>query len=296
MSYRQMLELSSAQDQHTILKVWRQERAFRIGKPLCYSGFALSIVATIADFIWSNTFVFSADIILLCGFALSLFWLKSKSRPTYFWWPLYIAFWISTLPSYWATGGIQSPFLGLNLVTYYIIGALMDTKNKTLKYLIFSLCHIPLLLVIEYLHPLSRNSALSPIFTSIITTLMLSAVYVCVNAMLKTENELSLEFALHFRHLAKTEDVLKKKQQQLNEAQAIANVGSWEWDVENDHVSWSDELFKIFEVGKKNFDPSLKAYFERQNPMILLDALQPISETARDCRAGIYLPYWHRMS
>lgn len=34
----------------------------------------------------------------------------------------------------------------------------------------------------------------------------------------------------------------------LNEAQAIANVGSWEWDIANDKISSSDEACRIFEL------------------------------------------------
>lgn len=34
----------------------------------------------------------------------------------------------------------------------------------------------------------------------------------------------------------------------LREAQAIAKIGSWEWDVESDKVMWSDELYKMFNL------------------------------------------------
>lgn len=39
---------------------------------------------------------------------------------------------------------------------------------------------------------------------------------------------------------------LKTNEIQLTEAQHIANLGSWEWDVLTDKVRWSDELFGIF--------------------------------------------------
>jgi signal transduction histidine kinase len=32
----------------------------------------------------------------------------------------------------------------------------------------------------------------------------------------------------------------------LRRAQAIAHVGSWEWNIESDTISWSDELYRIF--------------------------------------------------
>jgi PAS domain S-box-containing protein len=33
---------------------------------------------------------------------------------------------------------------------------------------------------------------------------------------------------------------------QLSEAQALAHIGSWEWDMRRDVVSWSDELYRLF--------------------------------------------------
>jgi PAS domain S-box-containing protein len=34
----------------------------------------------------------------------------------------------------------------------------------------------------------------------------------------------------------------------LGEAQALAHIGSWEWDIRRDVVTWSDELYRIFGV------------------------------------------------
>src|SRR5258706_573261 len=39
---------------------------------------------------------------------------------------------------------------------------------------------------------------------------------------------------------------LKANEMQLKEAQTIANLGSWEWDVQADKVTWSDELYLIY--------------------------------------------------
>jgi PAS domain S-box-containing protein len=41
------------------------------------------------------------------------------------------------------------------------------------------------------------------------------------------------------------EDTLRRNQQRLSAAQEIAVVGSWEWDVGTNTLSWSDELFRI---------------------------------------------------
>ncbi len=39
----------------------------------------------------------------------------------------------------------------------------------------------------------------------------------------------------------------------LQEAQRLANLGSWSWDVRQDRVAWSDQLFEIYGVPRKAF-------------------------------------------
>jgi len=50
------------------------------------------------------------------------------------------------------------------------------------------------------------------------------------------------------------EEDLRKRTEELKEAQRIAVVGSWEWDPDADTVVWSEELFRV--MGR---DPSLPA-------------------------------------
>jgi two-component system CheB/CheR fusion protein len=39
----------------------------------------------------------------------------------------------------------------------------------------------------------------------------------------------------------------------LKQAQKIAHIGSWQWDIKNDKLTWSDEMFNIFGISKNNF-------------------------------------------
>ncbi|MEX2103137.1 MAG: ATP-binding protein, partial [Gaiellaceae bacterium] len=51
----------------------------------------------------------------------------------------------------------------------------------------------------------------------------------------------------------------------LGEAQALAHIGSWEWDIRRDLVTWSDELYRIF--GVPPGEPvTYTAYLERIHP------------------------------
>ncbi len=49
---------------------------------------------------------------------------------------------------------------------------------------------------------------------------------------------------------------LIKNENHLREAQSIANIGSFEYDLEFDKISWSDELFNLFGLDSKSFLPT----------------------------------------
>jgi PAS domain S-box-containing protein len=62
------------------------------------------------------------------------------------------------------------------------------------------------------------------------------------------------------------ENELIDKQKKLEVSQKIAKLGSWEWDVFNDYVSWSDEMFSIYEIKPEEFKPNLRGFLERLHP------------------------------
>lgn len=266
MPYRERFQSSAKGNPKEILAIWRDERATRIGRVLCYSGLILAAVATLVDLFWSDFYVVVTDFLLLLGCAVSLYWIRAKSRPTYYWWPLYWGFWISILPSLWVTGGINSPFFGIDLAALCMIGVVMEGKKRSLVYLVFTFLHIPVFYGIERFYPLSTAASPPVDLTAAITGITLLAVFICLYAFLRTEENLAAEFAAHYQDLEKTEANLKSSETQLREAQSIANIGSWEWDIAADRIVWSDELMRIFGVSKENFDPSYQAYLQRLAP------------------------------
>ncbi|HVF52999.1 MAG TPA: PAS domain-containing protein [Actinomycetota bacterium] len=59
---------------------------------------------------------------------------------------------------------------------------------------------------------------------------------------------------------------LQRREEQLIEAQSIAHLGSWEWDIGTDRVEWSSELYRIFDVDESGAPPTYAAYIERIHP------------------------------
>jgi PAS domain S-box-containing protein len=44
------------------------------------------------------------------------------------------------------------------------------------------------------------------------------------------------------------EEELRRSERRLAEAQAVAHLGSWEWDIRRDDVAWTEEVYRIFGV------------------------------------------------
>jgi len=53
---------------------------------------------------------------------------------------------------------------------------------------------------------------------------------------------------------------------QLNEAQSIAHIGSWDWDISSDRVTWSDEMYRVFGSEPQSWDVSYEKLLDLVHP------------------------------
>ncbi|WP_062054950.1 PAS domain-containing sensor histidine kinase [Sediminicola sp. YIK13] len=56
------------------------------------------------------------------------------------------------------------------------------------------------------------------------------------------------------------QETINKKTSQLIEAQELAHIGSWEWDVRSNKIEWSDELYRIYELDPEEFEPNYESF------------------------------------
>ena len=75
---------------------------------------------------------------------------------------------------------------------------------------------------------------------------------------------------------------LKANEMLLTEAQQIANLGSWEWDVQANKVSWSEELYRIYGLQAQEFDASYEASLTCVHPDDRKLVESTIEQTLRD--------------
>ncbi|MBI5360390.1 MAG: MEDS domain-containing protein [Planctomycetes bacterium] len=64
----------------------------------------------------------------------------------------------------------------------------------------------------------------------------------------------------------KAEDTLRKREKLLSKTQEIAQLGSWELDIVNNRLSWSDEVYRIFGLEPQEFVATYEAFIERVHP------------------------------
>lgn len=64
----------------------------------------------------------------------------------------------------------------------------------------------------------------------------------------------------------RAEEALRKSETSLREAQRIARLGNWEWNVLSNDLHWSDEVYSIFGLAPPDFGGTYPAFLERVHP------------------------------
>ncbi len=62
------------------------------------------------------------------------------------------------------------------------------------------------------------------------------------------------------------EDALQRSEARLREAQSIARMGFWDWNIVTNELYWSDEIYRIFGLSKSDFGATSDAVLESIHP------------------------------
>jgi len=66
--------------------------------------------------------------------------------------------------------------------------------------------------------------------------------------------------------LEKVQADLQKSESSLSRGQEIAHLGSWDWNIVNNTLLWSDEIYRIFGLKPQEFSAEYAAFLERLHP------------------------------
>ncbi|ABK42720.1 diguanylate cyclase with PAS/PAC sensor [Magnetococcus marinus MC-1] len=75
-----------------------------------------------------------------------------------------------------------------------------------------------------------------------------------------------LVVGMDITELKSFQQALLRNQANLAHAQAIAHLGSWQWELENGRMHWSDETFRIFGEPLQSFEPTFEDILSRTHP------------------------------
>ena len=62
------------------------------------------------------------------------------------------------------------------------------------------------------------------------------------------------------------EDALRRSEASLAEAQRLAHLGNWDWDIVNNTLFWSDEIYRIFGLTPQSFGATYEAFLNSVHP------------------------------
>ena len=90
------------------------------------------------------------------------------------------------------------------------------------------------------------------------------------------------------------EDALRKSEASLANAQRIARLGNWDWNLVTNELAWSEETYRIFGISQDEFDGTYDTFLQRVHPddrdFVQLAARRAISGTVYSIDHRILLP------
>src|SRR5205085_12159268 len=81
------------------------------------------------------------------------------------------------------------------------------------------------------------------------------------------------------------EENLRESQSQLAQAQQIAHLGSWEWNMIEDKVTWSEETRRLYGFEPDELGLSMEKCIARLHPEDAARVQQAMAEAVRTCQS-----------
>ena len=103
----------------------------------------------------------------------------------------------------------------------------------------------------------------------------------CIVAHAENGNKELVLFLTDITERKLAEEALLHQKMMLSRTEAIAHIGSWEWDMTTDTVMWSEELFRIFELDPSRGAPPFAQQRQLYQPESL-ERLRKVAEAAQN--------------
>lgn len=108
--------------------------------------------------------------------------------------------------------------------------------------------------------------------------------------LLECLSNIGIELGRHFEKIEAI-DKIKHSEELLRNAQHIARLGSWKWDIANDEIIWSDEMYEIYGL-KKEYKIKYEEYLRLIHPDDVNNARSKVKDAIENKRS---FSYYHRI-
>ncbi|RPI26490.1 MAG: PAS domain S-box protein, partial [Acidobacteria bacterium] len=82
----------------------------------------------------------------------------------------------------------------------------------------------------------------------------------------------------------RAEESLRRSEAMLSQAEKIANIGSWEWDITSGELVWSEQTYRIFGLDPEGFVPTYDSFLVHIHPEDRQIVVQAIEDALADRR------------
>ena len=76
----------------------------------------------------------------------------------------------------------------------------------------------------------------------------------------------SLEWGGSERERISLKEALRRSEASLAEAQRMAHLGNWDWEIATNKLYWTDEIYRIFGLAPQEFGASYEAFLDSVHP------------------------------
>ena len=93
----------------------------------------------------------------------------------------------------------------------------------------------------------------------------------------------------------RAEQVLKESKERLQLALHAASMGTWEWDIANNYVQWSPEMFEIFEISQDMFGETYEDYLKHVHPISRQNIDEMVQEFVHEANESSIIVFEHEI-
>lgn len=190
------------------LEAHRAKRARIVGRKTCTHGLKLAVIVVLIDLAWKQYALLASDALITLGLIFSLLIADKVERdPRPAWWPICLAVWLAMIQTLAFTGGYQSPFYAFSIILLFMTGTIFQTRFSVHWVMAFTMLNFAAWAVLTHVLELRAVPIPPAPWIARIASLS-SAIYVCISALLRTEEKLAQETAVQAQQLAETRESL----------------------------------------------------------------------------------------